>query len=145
MRVHRGLTHEGPELRRLFAEADLFVLPTLADCTPLAIVEAMAAGLAVVATDVGAISEQVVDGETGLLVPPGDPADLGLTLAGLLDDPGRLKAYGAAGRRRAERCYDGPRNYATLMDLLKRSAGFPTSAAATAPDDEESRRDPVEV
>ena len=145
VRVHRGLTPADPGLRRLFDEADLFVLPTRADCSPLAIVEAMAAGLPVVTTDVGAISEQIVDGETGLLTRPGDPADLGHALATLLDDPELLKAYGEAGRRRAERCFDGKRNYATLMDLLKRSAGFPTSSAPTTPDDEGSRRIPIEA
>lgn len=143
VRVHRGLTPADPALRRLFDEADVFVLPTRADCSPMAIVEAMAAGLPVVTTDVGAISEQIVDGETGLLTRPGDPADLGRALAELLNDPERLKTYGAAGRARAERCYDGPRNYTTLINLLKRSAGAPASAGSAAPDDEGNRRAPI--
>jgi glycosyltransferase involved in cell wall biosynthesis len=120
VRIHRGLTHDDPELRRLFAEADLFVLPTLADCMPLAILEAMASGLAVVATDVGAIAEQVVDGETGLLVPPGDPTSLARAIRALADDPALRRAFGAAGRRRAERLFDGEQNYRALAGVLTR-------------------------
>jgi glycosyltransferase involved in cell wall biosynthesis len=120
IRVHRGLSHDDTSLRRLFAEADIFVLPTLADCFPLAILEAMASGLAVVATDVGAIPEQVVDGETGLLVPAGDPEALARSLQALLDDPDRRIAFGVAGRRRAELHFDGARNYRSLVDLMKR-------------------------
>ena len=96
------------------------MLPSLADCSPLAILEAMAAGLPVVATDVGAISEQVQDGVTGILVPPGDPVVLGRAITSLLDDPCRLRAFGAAGRLRAERLFDGRRNYQALIALLKR-------------------------
>lgn len=143
VRVHQGLTPADPALRRLFDQADVFVLPTRADFSPMAVVEAMAAGLPIVTTRVGAIPEQVVDGETGLLTRPGDAVDLARALAALLDDPERLRAYGAAGRSRAERHYDGPRNYTALTDLLKRVAGFPTSAAAAARDDETSRRAPV--
>lgn len=120
LRVHRGLTRTDPAMGRLFEEADLFVLPTLADCSPLAILEAMASGLPVVASDVGAISEQVAHGETGLLVPPGDPEALGAAVASLLDDPARLVAFGAAGRLRAERFFDGRRNYRALIELLER-------------------------
>ena len=121
-RVHRSLSPADPEMRRLYGRADLFVLPTLADCSPLAILEAMAAGLPVVASDVGAIAEQVVDGETGLLVPPGDGRALARAIDSLVDDPGRLRAYGAAGRLRAERLFDGRRNYQALASLLKRCA-----------------------
>jgi glycosyltransferase involved in cell wall biosynthesis len=125
VRVHRGLTRADPAMRHLFEGADLFVLPTLGDCSPLAILEAMASGLPVVATDVGAISEQVVHGETGLLVPPGDSEALGRAIASLLDDPDRLRAYGAAGRLRAERLFDGRRNCRALIGLLKRCAPEP--------------------
>lgn len=134
VRVHRGLPPNSAELHRRFAEADLFVLPTLADCMPLAITEAMASGLAVVATDVGAISEQVAGCETGLLIPPGDPSALARAVSSLVDDPGRRRAFGIAGRRRAERLFDGERNYRALADLLKHCvdgyAGPPTAAVA---------------
>lgn len=63
--------------------------------------EAMARGRPVVASAVGGLRDAVVDGETGLLVPPGDPDALGRALRALLDDPARRARMGAAGRRRA--------------------------------------------
>jgi glycosyltransferase involved in cell wall biosynthesis len=70
--------------------------------TPL---EAMACGRPVVATAVGGLVDTVVDGVTGDLVPPRDPARLGAVLAALLADDGRRAAYGAAGVRRARARY----------------------------------------
>ena len=66
------------------------------------ILEAMATGLPVVATDVGGTAEVVVHGETGLLVPPGDPIALADALGALLANPARAEAFGHAGRARAE-------------------------------------------
>ena len=121
--VHRGLAANSPQLRALFAAADLFVLPTTWDCMPLAILEAMAAGLPVIAARVGAIDEQVADGETGLLIPPRDAAALTDALAALLDDPARRTSLGAAGRRRAEACFDARKNYGALVELALQCAG----------------------
>jgi glycosyltransferase involved in cell wall biosynthesis len=66
------------------------------------ILEAMACGLPLVATDVGGTSEVVVHGDTGLLVPPGDPAALADALSTLLANPAMALACGRAGRVRAE-------------------------------------------
>jgi len=66
------------------------------------ILEAMATALPVVATGVGGTPEVVVDGETGLLVPPGDPAALADALGALLANPAAAEAFGRAGRARAE-------------------------------------------
>jgi glycosyltransferase involved in cell wall biosynthesis len=85
----------------LLAAADLFVLPSLDDAFPTAILEAMAAGLPVVATRAGGIPEIVDDGATGLLVPPGDAAALARAISTLLADPAARKSLGEAGRRRA--------------------------------------------
>ncbi len=81
--------------------ADLFVHPSREEGFSNAILEAMAAGLPVVAFDVGGNSEAVVDGETGLLVPPDDHGKLADAIASLLRDPDRARAMGEAGRRRA--------------------------------------------
>ena len=62
----------------------------------------MAAGLPVVATDVGGNAEAVVDGETGLVVPPRDPPALAAALLTLATDPEKRKAFGRAGRQRFE-------------------------------------------
>ncbi|HVS14501.1 MAG TPA: glycosyltransferase [Thermoanaerobaculia bacterium] len=86
----------------LLAAADLFVAPSLEDAFPTSLLEAMTAGLPVVASRTGGIPEIVVPGKTGLLVPPGDPGALAGAMAALLADPVRRAALGAAGRRRVE-------------------------------------------
>jgi len=68
---------------------------------PLSLVEAMCAGLPVVATDVPGHRDVVVHGTTGLLVPPDDSAALADAIASLVADPARRAAMGAVGRRRA--------------------------------------------
>jgi len=68
--------------------------------------EAMACGLAVVATRVGGNPEVVADGETGLLTPPSDPAALARAMLQLCRDDGERRRMGKAGRRRVERCFD---------------------------------------
>jgi glycosyltransferase involved in cell wall biosynthesis len=84
----------------LFEWADVFVFPTLADTLPLVVLEAMAHGTPVVASDVGGISFEL-DGGCGALVPPGDPEALAGTLDELADDRARLEAMGRAARQRA--------------------------------------------
>ena len=91
-----------PDARRLLAAADVFVLPSRHEGMPLAALEAMEAGLPVVATRVIGTAEVVDDGVTGALVRPGDPAALGAAVARLLADPGLRRRQGAAGRRRYE-------------------------------------------
>ena len=99
-RVHLlGFRTDIPEL---LAGCDLFVLPSLFEGLPLSILEAMAAGKAVVATAIGGNDEAVVDGVTGLLVPPADPEALADALRTLLREPERRRRLGEAGRRRAE-------------------------------------------
>jgi glycosyltransferase involved in cell wall biosynthesis len=90
------------DLRSYLAEADIFVLPSRSEGFSNAIVEAMAAGLPVIATDVGGNREAVQDGVSGFLVPSEDPAALSLAIQQLLSDPGRAKSMGAAGRDIAE-------------------------------------------
>ena len=81
---------------------DIFVLPSWGDeGVPQAILQAMACGLPVVSTTVGAITEAVADGVTGLIVPPRDVAALGIALARLRDDAALRARLGTAGRARA--------------------------------------------
>jgi glycosyltransferase involved in cell wall biosynthesis len=82
------------------AAADVVAMPSLQEGLGVAALEAMAAGLPVVASRVGGLGEAVVDGETGVLVAPGDPVALARALAELARDPGRRARLGAAGRRR---------------------------------------------
>jgi len=81
---------------------DCFVLPSLAEGISNTILEAMASGLPVVATDVGGNPELIVEGETGCLVAAGDVEGMADVLTGLAGDPERRAAMGRAGRRRVE-------------------------------------------
>ena len=82
------------------------MLSSRSEGAPFSILEAMAAGLPVVATDVGGVRELVADGETGLLVPAGDPARLAEALRSLLADPALRRRLGAAGHARARERFD---------------------------------------
>ena len=84
------------------SQADLFVLPSLAEAFPYVVLEAMSAGLPIVASDVGGIAEAVQPPLCGLLVEPGDAGALATAIDGLLRDPARRVAVGAAGRSRIE-------------------------------------------
>jgi glycosyltransferase involved in cell wall biosynthesis len=83
--------------QHLFA-ANIFVLPSRSEGFSNAIIEAMAASLPVVATNVGGNAEAVKDGFTGFLVPPDDPAALAAAISRLLSDQSQAKAMGAAGK-----------------------------------------------
>jgi glycosyltransferase involved in cell wall biosynthesis len=92
-----------PDVPAILAAADALVLPSLAnECLPYAILEAMAAGLPCVGTDVAGIPEEIEDGVSGYVVPPGDAPALARAIGRLADDPAAAKAMGAAGRRRVE-------------------------------------------
>lgn len=93
------------QLPLYYNAADVFVAPTLADNLPYTILEAMGCGTAVVASDVGGISEEVVNGETGALVPARDSAALGGALISVLSDLTRCRELGKAGRARAEQLF----------------------------------------
>ena len=94
------------DLPALYADLDVVALTSRNEGTPVCLLEAMAAGVPVVATAVGGVSDVVRHGETGLLVPPGDPGALAAALAALLGDPERRSALGLAGRRAAYPAYD---------------------------------------
>jgi glycosyltransferase involved in cell wall biosynthesis len=106
MIVSRGLGEHvllaGPrtDASAIVAASDLVVLPSHEEGFPNSILEGMAAGKAVVATNVGGIPEAVADGETGILVPPRDPAALAKALLSLLTNPDRARRMGTAGRGR---------------------------------------------
>jgi glycosyltransferase involved in cell wall biosynthesis len=90
------------DVRRLLPGLDLFVNSSRTEGVSLTIVEAMAAGLPVVATRVGGTPEVVADGRTGLLVPPADPETMAAAAAALAADPERARRLGVAARALAE-------------------------------------------
>lgn len=95
------------------------VLPSEIDQAPNAVLEAMAAGVPVVAFPTGAVPEMVADGHTGRLVAPGDDEGLAAALEGLLDDVDRRVAMGAAGRQRFLERYDAEVAVHRLVSVLE--------------------------
>jgi glycosyltransferase involved in cell wall biosynthesis len=121
----RFLGHR-PDARRLLAGADVAVLASITEGMPNALLEAMAAGRAVVATRVGGIPDVVVDGETGRLVPPRQPIALAKALAEVLTDAAQRARFGEAGRARVERQFSMPtvarafaETYETLLEARR--------------------------
>lgn len=90
------------DVAALLGEFDIFVLSSIAEGMPGAILEAMASSLPVVATRVGGVGEVVVDGSTGALVAPSDPAALAGALRGYVEDEALRHEHGHAGRKRVE-------------------------------------------
>ena len=117
--VHNGVTPNSERLKALFAEADLFVFPTRADCLPQAVLEAMAASLPVITTAVAAIPEAVIEGETGLVVPVGEADALASALERLLTNDALRAALGQNARCEAQSRYDAAKNYPRILARLK--------------------------
>jgi glycosyltransferase involved in cell wall biosynthesis len=117
-----------PDPTDLLPGLDVFALPSLWEGLPIALLEAMAAGLPCVGTRVSGIEEVIADGTSGHLVPPGDPAALAVALLDLIDRPDRRHAFGAASRERV-REFDaetiGGRYRQTYLDVLGRRSARP--------------------
>jgi glycosyltransferase involved in cell wall biosynthesis len=115
-----------PSFHHLF---DVPVLCSRSEGLPNTVLEAMAAGRAVVATRVGAVPDAVADGVTGMLVPPADPPALAAAVGALLRDPARRRRMGAAARRRARARYAPEAALSALAALYD----APAPARAVAP------------
>jgi glycosyltransferase involved in cell wall biosynthesis len=108
------------DLTRLYATIDICALSSLNEGTPVAVIEAMAAAKAVVATRVGGVVDVVDHERTGLLVPPQNPAALADAILRLAAAPGERSRMGAAGRRAAE--HFSPRRLVEDIDTLYTTA-----------------------
>jgi glycosyltransferase involved in cell wall biosynthesis len=102
--------------------ADVFVLPSLAEGVPVALMEAMVAGVPVVATSVGGLSELVEDGVTGFLVPAAAPGALAQRIEELLDDAGLRNRLGRAGRAKVVRDFNLALEVTRLRELFQWAA-----------------------
>ncbi len=118
----------GPDdVAQLLAASDILTLPSYDENLPMSVIEAMANGLAVVATPVGATEEIIVDGQTGLLVQPGDAPGLATALGRLLDDPSLRERLGQAARTtHAERLEIRP--YAARLQQIWREVAQATKS-----------------
>lgn len=115
------------DIDELTRAADIFVLPSKSEGMSLAILEAMAVGLPVVATAVGGTPEVVEDGVTGLLVPAGDPVALGTALRTLITHPDRRRRLGSAGRDRVADRFSlerTTRRYLRLYEAIGAAGGM---------------------
>jgi L-malate glycosyltransferase len=119
-----GFRDDVPDLLRA---ADLFVLSSYLEGLGTSVLDAMAAGLPVVATRVGGVPEIVKDDETGLLVPPRDPEALAQAMARLADDPGMRERLGSNGRTLA-RNFDADRTAQRTRELYLEVLGKGQSA-----------------
>jgi len=117
-----GTRHDVPEI---LAALDLKVLSSKMEANPASTLEASACGLPVVAPNVGSLAETVVDGTTGILCRPNDPAALADAVAGLLCDPQKARSMGEAGRELVCRQFSVEgmvRGYERLIEGVYRAA-----------------------
>ncbi|HYV42993.1 MAG TPA: glycosyltransferase, partial [Thermoanaerobaculia bacterium] len=110
---HVSFTRLAAEYRR----ADIFCLPSRQEGFGIVFLEAMAAGLPIVAARAAAVPEVLADGECGILVPPGDESALAAALQRLLRDPTERQRLSEAGSRRVER-YDAPLVAARFLEAI---------------------------
>jgi glycosyltransferase involved in cell wall biosynthesis len=116
--VHRTMTPNEPELVALYHQADIFALPTRADFLSIALIEAAAAELPLIGTAVAGVPEIVVDGQTGLVVPPGDRGALINALRTLVDQPMLRRRLGVGASELVATRFDATKNVSLLAELL---------------------------
>ncbi|QYN34484.1 glycosyltransferase [Pseudonocardia sp. DSM 110487] len=110
------------DVRELLPGCDVTCLSSVHEGAPLVVLESMAAGVPVVATDCGAVRDLIADGRDGYVVPVGDPAALAGRIGSLLDDPAMRADMGDRARRRAEAEYSIEHTAARFQELLTRLA-----------------------
>ena len=117
--VYDDILPNDERLRRLYAECDLFVLPTHSDLSPWVVLEAMASYLPVISTKVGGIADMVQDLRTGLLIESGNIEQLGEAIRKLLNDPVKCREMGLLAREIVERDFNAEINVQKIISLMK--------------------------
>jgi glycosyltransferase involved in cell wall biosynthesis len=116
--VHRNVAPNSPQLLRLFRSADIFALPSFAECLSIALMEAAAAALPIVSTDVGALREVARDGDNALVIAAGDGEALRCALARLIDDDPLRRRLGAASLVLAQAKFSAESNDRAVLELI---------------------------
>jgi glycosyltransferase involved in cell wall biosynthesis len=114
---------DNEELPPYYQAASIFVLPSRNEGMPNAMLEAMASGLPVVASDISGNQELVLEGQTGFLVPSESPAELRQALMRLMGDEELCCRMGAAGRKMAESAYSWENTAAKYLEIARRALG----------------------
>ncbi len=124
--------------RQQLLRADVLVQPSLFEGLPMAVLEAMANGLTIIATPVGSVGDAIEDGVTGLLIPPGEAQPLADALVRVFGDAALRRQLGAGARQKFETCFDTPIFRERLIDIYRRNARTwcvePAAASTPAPD-----------
>jgi glycosyltransferase involved in cell wall biosynthesis len=113
------------DISRLLSAADVFLLTSISEGIPLAVIEAMAAGLPVVSTNVGGLTETVEDGRTSFLASAGDHVTLAQHILRLAEDPALRRQMGQRGRERAIRLFSERRMHAHYLQCYREILGDP--------------------
>jgi len=116
--VHNNMTPNSNELIRLYQSCDVFVLPSKAEAFGIAAIEACAAGLPVLASPVGGLTDIVEDGVNGRLIPMDQPGILRDCLAELAGDPALRRQMGEASRLKAVSKFNAKKNVSRMVDIL---------------------------
>lgn len=120
--VYYGVAPNSETLMSLFAQADIFVFPTRGDCLPLAILEALASGLPIITTAIGAVPEAVTHGKTGWIVPPNDAPALAEAISQFVGDAALRREMGLTAKEVACERFDAEKNYAALLGVISEIA-----------------------
>ena len=105
-------------VRERLNKTDVFVLPSFAEGVPVVLMEAMAAGVPPVTTRIAGVAELIDDGQSGLLVPPGDAGSLANAIDTLLNDPDKRSAFGDAGRAKVSAEFNITKESAWLRQVM---------------------------
>jgi glycosyltransferase involved in cell wall biosynthesis len=123
--VFAGHIKDSTQMPLYYQAADVYFHPSRADTAPFSVLEAMASGLPVVATNVGGIPEQVQEGRSGFLVPPGDTMAMAERLGELMADPEQCDEMGRFARSRALEKFDFERQVGDFLDWMRLILSIP--------------------
>ena len=124
----------GEDKLAIFSQADIFIYPSYYEGMPMAVIEAMACGLPIIATRVGGLTDLVVDGVNGVLIEPGRPDQLATALCQLIDDRDKCTSMGKESSRIAGDKFDIEQHVTQLIDIYQRvSLKLSTKAVTNIP------------